>query len=50
MGTGTGMFCLGFFIDKWGYQYGFIFIVAIMITMAMVPLSFILCKDIGEIR
>lgn len=50
LGTGTGMFCLGFFIDKWGYQFGFVLIVAIMITMSMVPLTFILIKDIGEIR
>ena len=49
-GTGTGMFCLGIFIDAWGYQYGFLFVVSCVITLTLVPLSFILVKDLAEIR
>ena len=49
-GAGTGMFCLGIFIEKFGYQYGFMFIVSVMITMTLVPLTIILLKDLKEIR
>jgi len=43
------MFCLGFLIDKWGYRYGFLLVVTIMITLTLVPLAFILIKDLSEI-
>lgn len=48
-GTGTGMFCLGIFIDNFGYQYGFMFVVSCMITLTIAPLIVILIKDLAEI-
>lgn len=49
LGTGTGMFCLGFLIDALGYQWGFMFVVSCMITLTLLPLSFILMRDMAEI-
>ena len=49
-GTGVGMFCLGYFIDRWGYQNGFLAIITLMITLTLIPLTIILIKDIDEIR
>jgi len=49
-GTGMGMLCLGYLIDAFGYQWGFMFIVSCMITLTLLPLSFILMKDLEEIK
>lgn len=46
LGTGVGMFCLGFFIDNWGYQKGFLAVITTMITLTLVPLTVILIKDL----
>ena len=50
LGTGTGMLILGIFIDNWGYRYGFLMIVSIMISCTLIPLSFILKRDLAEIQ
>ena len=49
-GTGLGMFCLGFFIDKLGYQIGFLALITLMITLTLVPLIVILAKDLRDIE
>ena len=50
LGTGLGMLSLGFFIDTWGYQYGFLAVITLMITLTLVPLTVILLRDLHEIR
>lgn len=50
LGISIGMLSIGFLIDAWGYQYGFMFIVSCVITLALLPLSFLLRKDIADIR
>ena len=49
-GTGVGMFTLGYLIDRWGYQYGFLSIITLMITLTLIPLTVILIKDLHEIK
>lgn len=49
MGTGAGMFMLGILIDRWGYQWGFLMVVTVVLTLTVVPLTIILLKDLNEI-
>ena len=50
LGTGAGMFSLGLLIDRFGYRWGFLFIITIALTLALIPLNLILFKDLNEIE
>ena len=44
------MLSLGFLVDAFGYQYGFMFLVSCVTTLALVPLFFLLRYDLADIR
>ena len=49
-GSGVGQLILGALIDKYGWHYGYLFTISAVISMTMIPLVFILIREIGEIR
>ena len=50
LGTGAGMFSLGIMIDHFGYRWGFLFIITLALTVALIPLNLILFRDLNEIK
>ena len=50
VGTATGMLLLGYFIQSFGYQYGFLLVITFMITLTLVPLSVVMAKEIRDIQ
>ena len=49
-GTGLGQVVLGKTIEAFGWFYGFLLIIAIMITCALLPLGRVFVREMGEIR
>ena len=49
-GSGLGQVILGKTIQSFGWFYGYILIIAIMITLSLLPLSRVFYREIGEIR
>ena len=49
-GSGVGQVILGKTIQSFGWFYGYILFIAILITMAAVPMSRVLVREINEIR
>jgi sugar phosphate permease len=49
-GSGLGQVILGKTIQSFGWFYGYILFIAIVITLAAVPMSRVLVREIGEIR
>ena len=48
-GSGIGQSVLGATIQAWGWFYGYILIIAVVITVALLPLSRVFCREMREI-
>lgn len=49
-GSGLGQVILGKTIESFGWFYGYILIIAILIACALLPLSRVFVREVGEIR
>ena len=50
VGTATGMLVLGYLIEGYGYQYGFLLVVTVMVTLTLLPLSILAFYDIRDMK
>ena len=49
LGSGIGMLTLGYSIDHFGFRRGFLMVVAVAITLTLLPLGVVLKRDLQEI-
>ena len=50
IGASVGQFIVGLTVPAFGWQYGYLFLIALIQTVTFIPLSKILYNEIGQIR
>lgn len=50
LGAAAGPFLFGKMLEKFGWQYGYLLVVSIVIGLTLLPLSRVLLKEIRELK